>query len=84
MAETFDIDHSTEQGLSLKGRARLDNCVTVLDAAELFLNLDSIKSLQVIQHMLGEDTYISELPASAQSLLCRNTTKQQLRRTIAT
>ena len=41
------MDHSTEESLSLKGRARLDNCVTVLDAAELFLNLDSIKSLRV-------------------------------------
>lgn len=47
VAETFDMDHSTEESLSLKGRARLDNCVTVLDAAELFLNLDSIKSLRV-------------------------------------
>lgn len=55
VAETFDMDHSTEEGLSLKGRARLDNCVTVLDAAELFLNLDSIKSLRVIQHVLNGD-----------------------------
>ena len=46
VAETFDMDLSTDS-LSLKGRARLDNCVTVLDAAELFMNLDSIKSLHV-------------------------------------
>ena len=47
VAETFDMDDSIGKGLSLKGRATLDNCVTVLDAAELVLNLDSIKSLQV-------------------------------------
>ena len=63
VAETFDMDHSTEQGLSLKGRARLDNCVTVLDAAELFLNLDSIKSLRVTQHMLECDAVLTELLA---------------------
>ena len=32
---------------SLKGKANLDNCITVLDAAELFHNLASIKSLKV-------------------------------------
>ena len=47
VAETFDMEAVADTGLSLKGRARLDNCVTVLDAAELFLNLDSIQSLQV-------------------------------------
>lgn len=41
------MESTAETSLSLKGRARLDNCVTVLDAAELFLNLDSIQSLQV-------------------------------------
>ena len=46
VTETFDMELPTNS-LSLKGRARLDNCVTVLDAAELFWNLDSIKTLRV-------------------------------------
>ena len=80
------MDHSTEQGLSLKGRARLDNCVTVVDAAELFLNLDSIKSLQVTQHicMLEGDADNTGLPAPVRRLLCRTMMKLQLRRTTAT
>ena len=47
MAETFDMGSEIDSNLSLEGKAVLDNCVTVLDAAELFANLDSIKSLQV-------------------------------------
>ena len=46
VAETFDMDSGVDDSLSLKGKAFLDNCVTVLDAAEVFTNLNSIKSLQ--------------------------------------
>lgn len=47
VAETFDMDPAEDGVPSLKGKAHLDNCVTVLDAAELFNNLASIKSLKV-------------------------------------
>lgn len=74
------MDHSTEEGLPLKGRARLDNCVTVLDAAELFLNLDSIKSLQVTQHTFEGDADTTELLAPVRPFLYRIMIKLQLRR----
>ncbi|KAL3148202.1 hypothetical protein ABBQ38_014234 [Trebouxia sp. C0009 RCD-2024] len=62
VAETFDMDLPTNS-LSLKGRARLDNCVTVLDAAELFWNLDSIKTLREHNQAASEedDRNIAEL-----------------------
>lgn len=41
------MDATDDSMLSLKGKAVLDNCVTVLDAAELFINLESIRSLKV-------------------------------------
>lgn len=47
VAETFDMDLDKEMVKSLKGKAYLDNCVTVLDAAELLNNLASISSLKV-------------------------------------
>jgi len=47
VAETFDMDPTVDGVPFLKGKAHLDNCVTVLDAAELFNNLASIKSLKV-------------------------------------
>ena len=37
---------------SLKGVAALDNCVTVLDAAELHINMTSIMSLKVAKRGL--------------------------------
>ena len=46
VAETFDMDLDKEMVKSLKGKAYLDNCVTVLDAAELLNNLASISSLK--------------------------------------
>lgn len=46
VAETFDMGEELPKHLSLEGKAYFDNCVTVLDAAEIFANLNSIKSLQ--------------------------------------
>ncbi len=40
------MDPEEDNLQSLKGKACLDNCVTVLDAAELFNNLASISSLK--------------------------------------
>ena len=40
------MDPEEDNVQSLKGKACLDNCVTVLDAAELFNNLASISSLK--------------------------------------
>lgn len=46
VAETFVMGNELGKDLSLEGKAYLDNCVTVLDSAEVFANLNSIKSLQ--------------------------------------
>ena len=47
VAETFDMELEESNVKSLKGVAALDNCVTVLDAAELYMNMTSIMSLKV-------------------------------------
>ena len=49
MAETFDMELNDGNVKSLKGVAALDNCVTVLDAAELHINMTSIMSLKVVK-----------------------------------
>ena len=52
MGETFDMELEDSDVKSLKGVAALDNCVTVLDAAELHINMTSIMSLKVVRHAL--------------------------------
>ena len=52
MAETFDMEVGDSDVKSLKGVAALDNCVTVLDAAELHINMTSIMSLKVVKREL--------------------------------
>ncbi|DBA77022.1 TPA: hypothetical protein ACH3X1_009610 [Trebouxia sp. C0004] len=55
VAETFDMDPEEDNVQSLKGKACLDNCVTVLDAAELFNNLASISSLKEREKGVAEE-----------------------------
>ena len=67
VAETFDMESELDDSPSLKGKAFLDNCVTVLDAAEVFINLNSIKSLQA---RILLDTPPSCPDAGTRSCLC--------------